>query len=379
MYSAGEYGEVVSLFTLSAVLGAIFDFGLPLFLQRETSLFVSRATELFSKAFTTALIIMPLYFAVIITSGWILYPTISIWLVLIVSGAIYVSVLVNICNKSLSALNDFRSQFTALWISRLYILIFFAAGMFYLYFDINSLMAVMLIGFFLNLLLLFWYLHKKNVEFTLSHFNFLEMKGILKLSAPLGLAVVFNFMYDKIDIILLSKMKDFSEAGYYNAAYGIYKSLMLSYSFILAAGFTRISKLSRSKRAADIFFRKYFLLILIIAAVTAVATFFLAGSAIRIIYTNKFQPSVPVLQILSVALIGNAMNNLTGIILNGIGLFKAVMYITLFGLIVNIALNFAFIPVYGAHAAAYVTVITEYFIFFFELYYVIRVLKAKAV
>lgn len=376
-FSRENYGAIVTLFTLASVLVTIFDFGLPVFLQREIAVFNSRATELFSKVFTIGMLLLPVYFLLLYALSWLLYPNLQFSLVVIIGVTLYESSLINICNKSLSGLNDFKNQFSALWISRLYAVIFFIAALYFLHFTLDSLMAIVLIGFFLNLVLLFQYIYKNNINFSFSHFNFLEAKGILKISIPLGMAIVFNFMYDKIDVLLLSKLKDFSEAAYYNIAYGLFKSAMLSFSFLLAMGFTRVAAISRNKRAVLLFFKKYFFIIFIISIATGIIMFGLSGYIIKWVYTEKFNPSIPVLQILSVALVGNALNNLTGIILNGIGLFKAVMYITLFGLIVNICLNLLFIPHYGAMAAGVITVVTEYFIFFFEIYYVLKILKAK--
>ena len=153
----------------------------------------------------------------------------------------------------------------------------------------------MLIGFFLNIVLLFRFLNKNDIHYTLRHFSFLEAKAILKLSIPLGLAVLFNFMYDKFDVLLISKLKDFSEVAYYNVGYGVFKSAMMSYSFMLAVGFTRVSKLSRNKRAVKLFFEKYFVVVLGISGAVSIFLYFSSNWLIKIIYTVKFIPSVPVL------------------------------------------------------------------------------------
>lgn len=376
-FSPENFGEITALFTLTTVFITIFDLGLPIFLQRETAEFNPRATEIFSKVFTISLLVFVIYFAFVIGFTLLFYKNISVYLAAIIAFIMFESSLVNICSRSLSGITDFISQYKALWISRLYIVLFFFAGIYYFNFDIYSLMFVILIGFFLNLVLLFRYLYKNNINYSPGHFSLLETKAILKFSIPLGLAVLFNFMYDKIDVLLISKLRDFSDVAYYNVGYGLFKASMMSYSFILAAGFTRVSSISRNKRAVMLFFKKYFIVVLIISAGTACILFGISGWAVKLIYTSKFYSSIIVVQILSAAVVGNALNNLTGIILNGIGLFKAVMYITLFGLIINVMLNIVFIPVYGILAASVITVITEYFIFFFELYYVLKVLNLK--
>ena len=102
----------------------------------------------------------------------------------------------------------------------------------------------------------------------------------------------------------------------------------------------------------------------------SIILFFGSDLIIRILYTGKFAEAAPVLKILSFALIGLALNNLTGIILNGLGFFRKNMNVTLLGLIINVILNLIFIPMYGIAAAAIITVITEYFILSGDYFYI---------
>lgn len=374
-FSTQIYGEVVSVFTLSAIFVVFFDLGLPLFLQRETVLNKPRATEIFSKVFSITLLLFIPYMISVVGFSLILYPEIPKPVTAIIAVTMYGSILIIICSKSLAGLSDFKSQFTSIWISRLCVVVFFVIGLYLLRIGLNILLTSVLLGFAFNIALLLYYLHKKNVSLSFSHFSLMEAKGVLNFSIPLGFAVLFNLLYDKIDLLLVSKFKDFSDAAYYNVGYGLFKSAMLGYGFLLVSGFTHVSSLSRNRRAVMLFFKKYIKVVALIAVVSSLVLFFAGPIAIILFYSEKFSPSIIVLQILAFGLIGNALNNLTGIILNGIGLFKAVMYITFFGLIINILLNIVFIPLFGIKGASIVTVITEYFILVFELYYVLKLLR----
>jgi len=193
---------------------------------------------------------------------------------------------------------------------------------------------------------------------------------MLKISIPLGLAVVFNFLYDKIDIIIISKLTDYDQTAFYNVGYGIFKASAIAYSFILIPGFTKVSFLSKSKKAVALFVRKYLLILFWICLILAFFLFLTADFIIEIFYTDMYSDSSMILKILSVAVFGLAFNNLTGIVLNGLGLFKQNMIITLIGLIINVILNIIFIPVYGIIAAAVITVLTEYFIFLGDYFFI---------
>jgi O-antigen/teichoic acid export membrane protein len=123
------------------------------------------------------------------------------------------------------------------------------------------------------------------------------------------------------------------------------------------------------------FFNEHFRIILTICIIVSI--FLLAGAdlIVNIFYTDKFQSSVIVLRILSFGIIAIGLNNLAGIVINSMGYFKVVMYITLYGLVLNFVLNIVFIPRYGMLAASVVTVITEHFVFFTEYYYLKKILR----
>ena len=121
--------------------------------------------------------------------------------------------------------------------------------------------------------------------------------------------------------------------------------------------------------------KKYFYILCVICVITAFILIIFSHFIIQLFYSSRYEESIPVLKVLSVGILAFGLNNLTGIILNGIGMYKTVMYITLFGLLVNVILNILFIPKFGIMAAAAITVITEYFVFFFEFYYLKKILN----
>jgi O-antigen/teichoic acid export membrane protein len=371
------YGEIVTLITLSTVFATIFDFGLPLFLQREISLKASERSRTFSNVFIVSVALFIGYILFSLAYFKIFYSEISIALFIIIAVMMYISSLVTICYKALSGINDFKNQFISFSLPRILILILFTAGLYYLSFTIEQLMLVMLTGFAVNLILALLYLKKSEISFSFRYFSLKHVKAVLKISVPLGLAVIFNMLYDKVDVLLISKLKDFTEVAFYNAGYGIYKTGALTFSFLLVPGFTKISSMGRNKNDINDFFRKYFITIICICIITSLILFFLADPVISLIYTGKFTGSAAVLKILCFALIPLGLNNLTGVIINGMGYFKIVMYITLCALILNIALNAFLIPKYGITAAGIVTVITECFIFLTEYYYFRKIMRKR--
>ncbi len=375
-FSTETYGQVVTLFTLTTVFITIFDLGLPVYLQREISVDNSKGSEVFSKVFSISIILFASYFIFSLGYLKLFYSEIPFALFSVIAVMMYSSSLVSICNKALSGLNNFKSQFTAFTIARIFILACFIAGIYYLAFNLDLLMISMLVGMILNLVLIFFYLKKSGIIFSFRNFSFNNISGIIKLSVPLGLAIIFNFLYDKIDVLLISKMLDFTEVAFYNIGYGLFKAGALSFSFLLVPAFTKVAAFKRNKVDVTLFFKEYFKIILIICILVSVVMFFAAGFIVKLLYTDKFADSVTILKILSFGIIAVGMNNLAGTVINAMGYFRIVMYITLYALILNVVLNIVFIPLHGIAAAGVITVITEYFIFITEFYYLRKILRA---
>jgi O-antigen/teichoic acid export membrane protein len=370
-----QYGQVVTLLSLSMVFITIFDLGLPIYSQREISIKSSNASNIFSKIFSLAVILFTAYIVLIFIVYMILFSAIPFILFLIIALMIYVASLVTLCNRTLSGLYDFKSQFVSFTIPRMLILLFFIIGIIIFTPILNILMLFILFGFSLNLILVLIYLKNKNVNYSPKIFSFKDALLILKLSMPIGLAVIFNLLYDKLDLLLISKLSNYTEAAFYNVGYGLFKGAALSFSFLLVPAFTKISSIGRNKAEVNNFFRNYARIILSICIPISIILYFCSELIIKLLYTDKFSSSVAVLEILSFGLAGLGLNNLAGVTLNGMGYFKVVMYITMCGLIMNVVLNAALIPHFGIKAACSVSVLTEYFVFFTELYYLKKFFK----
>lgn len=375
-FSAEIYGQIVTLIALSMVFISIFDLGLPIFIQREIAESPLNASAVFSRVFTLGSILILIYYSASLLTLKIIYPDIPYTLFSVISVMMYISFLVTISNKALAGLNEYRAQFTAFILPRAVVLIIFFAGIYYFELSASLLFTIMLGGIFVNLLLALFYLYRNKVRISLSYFQLNSVLQIIAVSLPLGLAVVFNFLYDKIDLLLISGITDYDSAAVYSIAYGLFKSSSIAFSFLLVSGFTKIAEMKRDPGPVRDFFIEHAKLISVICIICSVILFVFPEYIIGLLYSGRFTDSASVLRILSIALIAMGLNNLTGVILNGMGYFKAVMYITLYALIMNASLNILFIPVYGIKAAAVISIITEYFILVTEWVFLVKILKA---
>jgi O-antigen/teichoic acid export membrane protein len=368
------YGKVVTLITLSMVLISIFDLGLPIYIQREIAVNRLRASEIFSNVFILGSLLIIVYFGVSSAIVLFLYMDIPYTLFIIISLMMYTSFLVTISNKALSGINEYKRQFTAFLLPRILITGLFFAGVYLFSFSLQILLLVMFAGIAVNLYITIIQLRKKQISISFKFFNSAGIKKILAISLPLGIAVVFNLLYDKVDLLLISKLRGFDEAAFYSIAYGLFKSSSIAFSFLLVTGFTRIAELNREPSQVRKFLYEHAKLISIICVIVTIILFIFPELIITVFYTGKFEDSVNILRLLSIGIIAMGLNNLTGIILNGMGYFKIVMFITLYAFIMNVILNSVLIPKYGIAASAVLTVFTEFFILVIEWYYLKKIL-----
>ncbi|MCB0727032.1 MAG: oligosaccharide flippase family protein [Ignavibacteriae bacterium] len=357
------YGKLITVFSIANIFIILFDLGLPVLLQKEVASVKERSSELVSKVLALFALSFPVYFILAAVYSKIFFPDISFTIISLVLISVYLFSAGNLFNKILSGLNDFKSQFDVILKARIPALIMLISAA--LFFDAGLFVFLIIISgsALIQIMLVFPELKKHGLEIFFKGFRLKSTFSLIKLSLPLGLAVIFNFLYDKIDILLISKLTDFDQTAYYNVAYGIYKSSSILFSFLFVSGLTEVSSIKNDKTALRAFFKKYSVLLIEICLVLTVILFFLSDQIVTLVYTDKFNDSTLILKILSFSLVGLALNNLTGIMLNGAGLFKENMKITLSGLILNVIMNILLIPVYGIIASAVITILTEYFIF----------------
>jgi O-antigen/teichoic acid export membrane protein len=376
MYPVEKYGELITLFTLANVFITFLNFGLPAYLQREIAISGEKSSDLPGRILSINILVFFLYFLLTFFYYKLFYSSISFKLFLVSIVPVYLYSNINILNSVLSGLKEFKNQFIAVINSRVITIAVFMVFALFLKSGLVLLIALYSLGFLFQIVLLIFRIKKITGKFP-SPFHYGRMFEIIKISLPLGMAVLFNFLYDKIDILLISNFSGYAQAGYYNIGYGIYKSSSIAFSFLLISGLTRVSYLSRRNYAVKLFFKKYVSVFIIIGIIIGIFLFLTSEYLIKIIYSDKFVDSVIILKITSFAVVGLALNNLGGVVLNGLGLFRKNMFVTFTGMVINIILNIIFIPLYGIVAAALISIVTEYFIFCGDLFFIKNFFNTK--
>ena len=221
-------------------------------------------------------------------------------------------------------------------------LIYFAAASSFDFFiaGINFLIAYKIIGFRIS-----DWKFRQGIAFSL-----------LKDSWPLMLSVLAITIYMKIDQVIIRNMLDDKQVGYYAAAV----RLTEAWYFIPAAIVTSLFPAILNAKQADerIYMNRlqklYDLLVMIAVAIALPVTIF-SKEIIVILLGSDFINSAPVLTIYIWGSIAVFLGIASGQYLVAENFTRISFYRTLAGVVINVALNFALIPVIGILGSALAT------------------------
>lgn len=188
-----------------------------------------------------------------------------------------------------------------------------------------------------------------------------EFVAMLRMSVPLGVAVVLNTLYARVDGLLLSVMRPVSDVGHYLLGYRVMEMALLFPGMLAATALPLYSRsagerdLARLRRQAERSVQLVGLVMLPVAALFVV----LGGPIVRLVAGPGFVPAGPVLQWLALATVASSINIVLGLVIIALDGQRRALWLNVSGLVVNLALNLALIPHFGINAAAAVTSVSE--------------------
>lgn len=184
--------------------------------------------------------------------------------------------------------------------------------------------------------------------------------GYLKSALPFGLIVAFFLVYFRIDSVMVSFFRGDEEVGQYGAAYNLVAALLFLPSGLVAAMFPRLAESYRSREDnVDAPFQRAARWLLAVSLPMAVGIWLLAGPLVLVLLKNTYLPAVNAFAILGWTLPVWFITFLQGNLLTIVERQKAVAWVGLFNMILNVGLNLYIIPRYGFTGAAVTTLVTE--------------------
>jgi O-antigen/teichoic acid export membrane protein len=178
-------------------------------------------------------------------------------------------------------------------------------------------------------------------------------RELLVASIPIGVTLAVTEVYFRADTFILSLFSSFEQVGGYSLAYRAFELLALFPAIVMTSAFPLLSRFVATRRdaarrvtdaAADVF--------LAVGAPVAAAGLVLAPELVRLVAGDGFDSAVTPLRLLLCAAAPAWISGLLGYALIAGDRQRLVLRLSVAALTVNVALNLALVPPYGADAAA---------------------------
>jgi O-antigen/teichoic acid export membrane protein len=185
-------------------------------------------------------------------------------------------------------------------------------------------------------------------------------RELLVPAIPIGLALAVNEIYFRADTFILSLFRPFEEVGLYTLAYRVFELLALLPAIVMTSVFPLLSRYLPERRdlaarvldaTADLF--------VALAAPVAAGGLVLAPELVRLVAGDDFAAAATPLRLLLCAAGAAWISGLLGYALIAADHRREVLQLSLAALVVNVALNLALVPRWGADAAAAVALGSE--------------------
>jgi len=193
-------------------------------------------------------------------------------------------------------------------------------------------------------------------------FSLPRIRTLFFASVPLGITLLFNLVYFRVDSIILTLTRSTAEVGVYGLAYKIFELFLVFPTFFMNSVYPIMvrtvgqNQSEDKKKFAHLVFRSALLL----GGFSLVATgVFWMGAPIVTWIRSDFASGVSAARILSLGLPFFFLSSLAMWIL--IAKKQQLLLVKIYGIsmIINVLLNILFIPRYGYMAAAWITGISE--------------------
>ncbi len=190
-------------------------------------------------------------------------------------------------------------------------------------------------------------------------FNITEFKKLLTAAWPVGIALIFNLIYFRVDVFILGTFRSAGEVGIYGLAYQFFEAALTIPIFFSNSLYPILSNLEKKNHQAYQKQIKFWAMLLSLLGVGLTISLVVVSLFIPLIFGQSFVQSQASLQVLALGLPFFFISALLWhlVIINNRQ--KSLTIVYALGAAFNLIANLVFIPKFGYMAASVVTVISE--------------------
>ena len=375
-----SYGTYLAIFNFSYLFYIILDIGLTNYNSKE----IAQNSSLLSKYFvgiSQAKIFLSIaYFIIIFVIGLIIgYNTEQMKLLAVVGLNQVLLSFVLYVRSNISALLLFKTDSILSVLDRVLMILIcsfllwsgiFPKSDFNIYWFVYSQTA----SYVITLIIAIYIVLKHTGKLTIK-FNFPFVLMIIKKSLPYALLVLLMSFYNRLEPVLIERIlpKDISaiQAGIYARAYRLFdagNNISYLFSVILLPLFAAVIKKGEDLQALV---KQSFGLMLNMSCIIAIVCIFYSQNLMELLYTIQDNESIEtynlritessnILKILMGSFVSISVTYIFGTLLTANGNLKQLNIVAAVGVVINLTLNFLFIPVFEAKGAAMTSLCVQF-------------------
>lgn len=365
-----NYGLYFALFNFSFLFSIVLDFGITNYNSRQIAQQPTLIKKHFANILSLKLMLAAVYLAVTLIASFgfhLVDSKGSVLLLVLCFNQVLNSVILYI-RSNISALHYFKTDSVLSILDKLLMIIFFAVIIYlipfegdfkiewFVYAQTVSYIVTIIVACIILLLL---------IPLPSFRIDFSRIKAIWKESYPFALLVLLMTVYYKVDSIMLKQLLGADgnrEAGIYASAYRLMDAAnQFGYLFavLLLPIFSRM--LAKQKSVTELLLTS-FKTIYVFSLLPAVVCLFFKNEIMQLLYKDYSAYSAMTLGIIMFALIGSSTQYIFGTLLTANRNLKHLNTIALFAVLLNITLNYLWIPPYRCIGAASACLLTQLFV-----------------
>lgn len=195
----------------------------------------------------------------------------------------------------------------------------------------------------------------RGIKWKFSKENF---KVIYNFSWPIVIMSFFGLLFS-LDTIMLGQMKSATDVGLYTMGQRVITLASIIPGFVAVSILPIFSKYENDPNHSGAIFEKIMTMLLAFGIPITIGGIFFSHDIINLMFGSEFIAGAPVLQILFISVLASFPNIILTNLIFSKSLQKTFIFVTTFGVLLDIGLNFWLIPIYGAMGAAASTVLAE--------------------